>query len=372
KKSQYGLNVGGELRLLNIMLNSIHHTKFPKELSGTIGFPMHDAPKDSDELGESTDPREIQFKKQLRKIIDAIDNTLNTFPSISDKVSIVESEKQKIQIFIADVADTLQTIKDRLIADLKDSGVLIMKDIEKALISIHLLDDTTFSLSHQQVETGFQCETSQLIWVPKDIDFKKIKDKSYANFLISLENHSRQQKKYEFIRSSRTDLSELVLQKIEQIQREKQTPTAARSILLDTHQKDQRFAFELANHLISNGVDVEFTKESINPTLSLQNFEEYLKYVNCLVIIYGKVAPTWVLGRIKKTAQIITQQFLEQNKANLKCCWIYLLPESKTTKEFAQLPGFFKIDYLDNRHSTKLDPEVVKPLLETDGERGRA
>ena len=395
QNSSYGLSIEGELRLLNILLKNINYTKWPKELHGTIGFPMHDAPANSKESGECTDPRDRRFNRQLRKVVDAIETTLKAFPCNKSEKTTEEPQNGKLQIFFADVADSMQTTRERLIADLKGSAVNVLSDIPppmknsdheinvtkaicEAGLSIHLLDAlpgrkiydskrTTYP--RRQVEIGLKSKTQQIIWVPQNLDPQKIEDNAHAKLLTSLENDKRLKRNYEFIRSDKTALSDLILRKVKLMQKEKQSQVRPHTILLDTHQKDQRFAFQLADYLSRAGLNIVFNQESLNPGLSLNNFEQSLKHVNSLVIVFGRVTPNWVLARLKKTIQIVAGQYVEKNKANLENCWIYLLPSSKRTKEFRKLPGLFKINYLDNRHSETFDPKVVKPLLNIGGGR---
>ena len=49
--------------------------------------------------------------------------------------------------------------------------------------------------------------------------------------------------------------------------------------LIDTHQKDQRYAYKLADLLAERGADVDFNKESRDPTESLRGFERAVQDV---------------------------------------------------------------------------------------------
>jgi len=388
KASNYGLSVKDECRLFNILLKNIQYTSWPVELSGASSFPVHDALENSDDPGEPIDPRDRQFKKKLRKIIDAIETTLKAFPGSGQDRAGAEKEDQ-FSIFIADVPDTLQTARDRLIADLKDKSVRILDEIpppmgsveheksatnaiKKARLSIHLLDELpgrkitdlkTTTYPCRQVEIGLHSDTQQLIWVPKHLQWENIEDEDYRAFLQSLENDAREGKTYEFIRDQKTYLPDLILEKIAQIQQKRRDEADIASILLDTHQKDQRFAFKLADYLSSKGLEIEFNQESRDPLSSLHNFEEYLQHAVSLVIIFGQVAPAWILERLKKTIKLISTQLIDLNKTTLENRWIYLLPSSKITGEIDNLAKEFRINFLDNTHTSKLDESVVEQLL---------
>jgi hypothetical protein len=132
KASKYGLKVGVEdkRRLFNIFLRNVGHLSWPEELSGTSGFPMHDALEKSDKLGapiHRSDER--QFRKKMGKIIEAIYTTLNAFPHRSQEEIAPEPVDEQFSIFIGDVADSLQNTRKLLIKDLKEKNVYFPKSV---------------------------------------------------------------------------------------------------------------------------------------------------------------------------------------------------------------------------------------------------
>ena len=304
-------------------------------------------------------------------------------------------------MYIADVADSLQIVKSNLIQELETQDIKIISEIPppmghiehhstvknaiaKLNLSIHLLDcwpgrpvtgrkETTYPLA--QFEIGLEEKTHQVLWVPGTIKYNEVDDEAYGRFLASLEADERRGQKFEHIRKGKTELFQIIAEKVTQMKESSNGDIEEGAILLDTHQKDQRFAYKLADLLADNGLDVEITKESRDPVQTMRNFEEYLKYVNSLIIMFGDVAPNWVLGRLKKTAELITRQFISENCSTFECCYVYMLPNSEKSPAFSQLPGFFRVLYLDNRHSPDIDPKVLEPVLATCGRgqgRGQA
>jgi hypothetical protein len=392
EESRCGLSVNNECRLLNILLNNIPHTLWPEEFSGSGGFKIHDAPERSDDSGEPIDHSDPQFRKKLRKIIDAIETTLNKFPRTGIEDKAIKEKEEEFRIYIADVTDTLQSVRDRLVADLKTEDVEVLTDIpppyenkaheesvtdaiNKARLSIHLLDELpgrrimdlkTTTYPRRQVEIGLHSGTQQIIWVPKELEIKDIEE-NYANFLKSHENLVREEGKYEFMRESKTYITDLILQKIDQIRQEQESgdDTDSAPVLLDTHQKDQRFAWDLAAYLSKKDINVEVCKESKDPRTNLQNFVKYLKHANSLVIIFGNVTPSWVHQRLTRTIKeiYIQPQPTGLNKNTLENRWILLLPTSKITHEIDNLAKDFGIEFIDHRHSSEIDEKVVKTLL---------
>lgn len=392
--SRYGLSIKDESRIFNVLLRNIHYSTWPSELEGSSGFPMHDQKEGSAEPGESLDHRDLQYKKKLQSVVDAVEAALTSFPraggSDVDREA-VETEGEAVRVFIADTADTLRTTRDRLAADLKAEGVTIVTDIpppwdgpgheaavKKAVdgadLAVHLLDpwpgrgiDGSPSSTYPcaQVKTGLRSRTRQVVWVPKSLAYEDIEDREYAGFLESLERGTREKPDFEFIRDEKTCLSRLVRQTVDQIRLERETTARGNDapILLDAHQKDQLFAFRLAAYLSGKGLWVEFNKESVDPVTSLRNFEAALKYVRNLIIVYGMVEPVWVLERVKKTINLVCAQKVETDNTTLENLWVCLVPSNRQTGEFEGLPKFFRIDYLDNRHSDIPDEDVFGPLL---------
>jgi len=394
RTSQVGLTVAGESRLFNLLLRNIPPTEWPKELSGTSGFPLHDAPSTSTELFDATDPNRPEFQSQLRQIVDAIDKTLRLFPRPKTEPAPPEVEK-RIKLFLADVPDTLDEVREQLADDLKASSVEILnyipppmtytdhenrlrETVQTADLTVNLLDELpgrkiidhkTSTYPWQQTEIALELETPQLICLPRNLSFQNINNQSYANFLSGLADNPDQEKKYEFIRFNSTELTQIVLDKINQLKQAVKPTNGKPTILLDTSYKDQLCAFELAQYLIHHGLKIELTQESFDPDLCLSQFETAIKNVHNLIIIFGKVNQDWVIKRVWKMLQIVATR---EYKARLKNCWIYMIPPKKKPEIFKELPPpLVKINFLDNCHSDQIDPKVVKSLLDCCQERGR-
>jgi hypothetical protein len=306
-------------------------------------------------------------------------------------------EKPAISVFIADVSDTLQVPRDRLLADLEQAGVRVMTDIpppmawqvhqqevqqvlEQTSLTIHLLDgqpgrrivdqkDTTYS--RRQVEIAAAYATPSLIWVPEEIQYDAIADEMQREFLQRLENGDRAGKHYEFVRGSLTGLLELVQQKIVAMQQRPNSNGAALSFLIDTYQSDQVHAFHLAGMLAERAVEVEFNKESRDPVQSLQNFEQALRHVCNLILVCGSVRQPWLQGRIKKAAKIAVEQFEADAPVTLENIWLLLLPASKGHMVLPKIPGVIKLETLDNTHAETIDSHVIDRLLAASRPGGR-
>lgn len=383
-----GLMVGERLCVFNVLLNNMPYREWPKALGETSGFPMHDA-KEDDQLGEFTSPSSDSFEKQLRPIVDAVEATLAGFPSAPPEPAPAPSHSGGTKIFMADVADTLQVFRDRLVTEIEHCDASVLDDIPPPMemdphqqavvqalgsadLSIHLLDqwpgrrivdqrDTTYT--RQQADSAVQVETPSILWVPDDLASKDINDDTQREWLTALEDRTGQQGSYEFVRCNQHALIELVVQRIVQGRSVSASQPDASSYLIDTHQRDQRYAYRLADFLAENGVDVDFNKESRDPVESLNNFENAVKRVHHLVIMCGKVAPDWLQARIQRAVKIVAEQFGSESPSALQSIWVYFAPESPGPEALPRLPPLLQLKVLDNRDSETVDPSVAMKLL---------
>lgn len=387
-----GLLVGEQSRIFNILLDNIPHQQWPAGLGRTSGFPMYDAAEG--ELGDFTSPNDPRFDKQLRAIVDAVEKTLDAFPKAPHAAP---PEKPAISVFIADVSDMLQPTRDRVLAELQQSGVQIITDIPppmeaqlhqqkiqetlaQARFAIHLLDaqpgrrivdqkETTYP--HRQVEIASEQATPALIWVADTIQYEAISDAGQREFLQQLETGDRVGKNYEFVRCGMTELFELVRQKISTMQQRPGANGAAASFLIDTYQNDQLHAFRLAALLAEHRVNVEFNKESPDPVQSLLNFEQALRRVCNLILICGSVREQWLRGRVMKAAKIAIEQSESKAPVTLENIYLLLLPASKDRLARLDLPGVIKLETLDNTHAETIAPHVIDRLLSASWQGGR-
>ncbi|MCP4043363.1 MAG: toll/interleukin-1 receptor domain-containing protein [Gammaproteobacteria bacterium] len=197
-----GLMVGDRTRIFNILLNNLPHDQWQREFAGSIGFPMHDA-ESEDELGEFTSPQDPSFGRQLRKIVDAAEETLKEMVSIEPPVDRQQAPDE-VRIFIADVADPQQSVRERIIAEIGSNALLLeecpppleyggherklTQILERTDLSIHLLDqwpgrkitdrkETTYP--QRQTELACVQQTPQIIWVPEDCKEGSIVNKQH-------------------------------------------------------------------------------------------------------------------------------------------------------------------------------------------------
>ena len=383
-----GLQIGDSFRIFNILLHNIPHPNWAAELHGTSGFPMNDAESD-DILGEFTSPNDSGFERQLRPIVDAVEDLLQKVAPAPSVVDENLPQTDGFSIFIADVPDVLEDFKERILTEAHQQKIEIASDIpppmdnaghaeairqslSKVQFSIHLLNqwpgrkivdrkETTYS--REQHEIAFEQSIQQLVWIPPDLDYATVENEAQRRFLQYCETRPRAMGQYELVRCLQSDFVSLVRERIDQSRQLIGNQTPLLSYLIDTHQKDQRYAFKLADFLLDKGAEVDFNHESRDPTVSLAKFEQSVKNVKNLVLVCGKVGPAWLIGRIKKAFQAISEQFEFENQTSLERIWLYLAPQSSGRPNLPTFPPLIHIDILDNSQSDHIDPRVTERLL---------
>jgi hypothetical protein len=393
KRRPEGLMVGDESRLFNILINNIPYTDWPEALSEaggpTSGFVLHDAEGEG-EFGYPTSMDDSRFDRQLRKLVEAIARTLDAFPRKAQTAPSAEVQTSGISLFLADVHDTLRPFRKRLIAEIGDKARILdalpppypsaehdrqlEATLQQANLSIHLLDQwpgrVVDDLEEQtyprlQAESATRHQTPSLIWVPESLAEEEIEDEQQTAWLGRMEQGELGDTNFQFIRSGRQALIDQVLQTLPSLQ-QKSDDGVPVSFLIDTHQKDQRYAFKLADLLSEKGVEVEFNKESRDPVKSLTDFEQAVRQVQNLVIMFGKVAPAWLKGRMQTTVKVIADQLQKNNPIPHKL-WIVLLPGCPGHDAVPRIP-LLRVDLLDNTRADGIAPDLLRQLLDASQE----
>ena len=379
--------VGDSVRIFNILLNNIPHTQWPAPFQGASGFPMHDARSD-DELGDFISPAEHAFEKQMRPIVDALEKLLENLRPPPAVASPAPSDT--ISIFMADVPESLQDFKDRLIAEAGYHEARILTDVpppmpaaehaaavqsalSEARLAIHLLNDwpgrkvpdqKEITFPRAQLELAFGKSIPQLVWIPTDLDIAAVANADQRQFLESCDTRPRVQGQYEFVRCLQSEFVHLVAERIAGLREESGDASQALSYLIDTHQKDQRYAFRLADYLLDQGAQVDFNHESSDPMVSLVKFENSVHQVKNLILVCGQVGSAWLVGRIKKAFKVITEQFGSEDQLQLENIWLFLAPNSPGQPDLPAFPPLININIIDNRCCEKIDPQVTARLLD--------
>jgi len=390
----YGLQIGDRSRIYNLLLTNIQYTSWPSEYPRISGFPFHAADDDpsveEDGMAAPTDQTvdKPRFKRQLAALANSLYKMLSAF---SEQITQPAADaapgaagENRPRVFVADVADSLASIRKRLITELERKGVSVAAGIpppydaaqhaqqvraatKDALLSIHLLDELPGreiqgeplqTYPNKQVELARESARSQLIWIQKGLDTNTIEDESHRALLNQYEHGSRDGARYDFVRGTSTLLVPQILEKLEQLQKEqKGVDNSGRAVLLDTHLKDQLYALELGRLLLENKMQPYINPQEDDPNGNLDAFEARLRQVTSLVILYGSVNETWVRHRLAAAVQLSVVKNLP-----VQSFWVLLVPPEKQDKSLNFQLGPVAARLIDNSRSIALDPATIVPL----------
>jgi len=293
------------------------------------------------------------------------------------------------RIFLATVADDQDDLHERLFNEIGHRAQ-VLEEIPPTLayeahtqavatalgsadLSVHALGASPGRKIKDCRETGYPREQAeialtqpvhQILWLPEDLSLGDVQDPTYRDWLQALETGEREQAELELVRCGTPDLIALTLDRIEEI-RKGSGPDGELSFLIDTHQKDQRYAFRLGDLLAAQGADVDFNQESCDPVRSLAYFEHSVRQVQNLVILFGRVVGPWLQDRVRTAVKVLGEQFTAGEHETFRHLWIPLLPGSGGVCPELKLPRIIegRVKILDNSQSETIDPQAIAELL---------
>jgi hypothetical protein len=388
-----GHKIGDRSRILNVLLNNVHHTKWPEELKGTTGFAFHDAAGE-EEFGDPLDAGSPVYIQQLKHLRDAIVNLLESFPASAEAnthtITTIHEEEKKAEpfsIYFGEVADTLRTIRRRTIAELEKKGYTIfcgvpppdeeiahqkkvLECMERANLSVHLFDQypgkeivdkPDVSYPQRQAELALTTEKPKLIWMPDEINIDDVEEDNYKLFLESLEDGKKANGKYEFIKGARSSVSQYILDMAEQMKVQLQTKAASAArlaVLLDTHYNDQLYAMDIGKTLLENDIQPFINPQEDDPRKNINILEDRISQVSKLIFFYGRVSRDWVLERMSAALQlIVTHNFPVEGFL------VYMVPPHKDPNDISLRQRFLKVNVIDNSDAPHINRESFALLL---------
>lgn len=377
KNEPAGLAIGDRRRIFNLLLNNIPYTRWLPEFTGAGAYTFHDAQRDED-VGFPISASEVVFRQQLHALVDQIDKTINALKeqdhvTVDGGVSYGKPYEKPKTVFMAATSDGLRRTHERVCNELQDKGVnvianipppfeakpheeKVISDLSNVNLAVHLLDGfpgfpvyqdpNKNTYPRKQTELSLVHAKRQLIWLPRAQDMPNIEDHDYETFLTGLENNKQGRDSYKFIQELQTPTS-ITSTIIEELNREVSDPAPAPSAaLLDTHFKDQPFAWELYQFLIDKKIRSYINPEEDDPTKNLNIFQELLKQVSLLIIIFGHVNGDWVRERLGTALQLAITE-----GCPLKACGVYM-PSSVKERSGGvnpkQFPPTCPIIFFDN------------------------
>ena len=387
---KFGVQLGERSRIINVLLNNIPFNQWPKELSGTTGFPFHDA-KESEDFGDTIDTLSSDFRKQMQDLRDAVWNLLNEFPKKEETIlptgGPAPEEEDKFNIYFGEVADTLRIPRKRIITELEKKGFRVLTGvpppdeaeahelttvnaIKTADLSIHLLDEypgreivgaPELWYPQKQVELALNSDKAQMVWVPAETDLSNIEDEKYKTFLSNLEAGTSSTKSIEFIRGSKSTLAQEITDYAEQLKaqsRVKKVDDGKLSVLLDTHLNDQYYAFDLGKTLLENQIQPYINSQEDDPRKNINLMGERLGQVKKLIFLYGSVSKEWVLERMSAALQLIIT-----NNYPIEDFYIFMAPPHKEANSISLSQRFLKVNVIDSSSKPVTDKAVMDKFL---------
>ena len=378
--AKFRLSVGDRLRIFNVRRFSIPDHKLPPEFAGTSGYPINDSQVDDDE-GNPLIFSSDKFQSVFNKLVKGIFTLLSEMNPPASPPAIPAAKEA---IYMADVADSLADLKERVTNELQKDGIRVLRSIpppheasahdretidemKSAALSVHLLDSflgrrmegrPEKSYPQAQLELGRQFAKCQFIWVPKDLEIPKIENEVQKRLLSKLAEGSAQAVPYTFVRSLSTSIARNIRAELDAQEKQSQQISPKRAALIDTHLKDQDHAQELGSYLKEHGIEPYINPVEEDPRINMQIFAQRLKQVSILIILYGQVTEEWVRRRLGLAVQTAIEEGCE-----LKACGIYLAPPRKNELRLRIPERFLKISLLEN--SERFNPETVNELLNT-------
>jgi hypothetical protein len=380
QKEPTGLSIDNRSRIINVLLNNIPHAKWPKELSGTTGFPFHDA-KDSQSYGDTLDVGSEQFKNDLKDLREAIVKLMDAFPT----EPVVQAPEKKFTIYFGDVADSLRTIQKRTITELAkqdfnliygipppfeeaEHEIAVKEKLAESNLTVHLLDqfpgrniegEETIWYPQKQAELGLESSKQQLIWVPAEINIETIEEESYKTFLQGLDSGKQSSKNIKYIRGIKSELTQQIADIAKNIQAQWAQPEKGKvSVLLDTHYDDQLYALELSKKLIEIQIQPFINPQEDDPKKNINILGDRISQVNKLIFFYGKVSRDWVIERMKAALQLIVS-----NNYPKKDFFLFMVPPHKDPDDISLKQQFIKVNVINNSDALQLDFNALLPFF---------
>ncbi len=294
--------------------------------------------------------------------------------------------KHEFSIYFGDVTDTLSNVRKRTIKELEKEGfniisgvpppfeedqheIAVKEKLRESAFAVHLLNqypgkeiegEDTMWYPQKQVELSLHHAKQQLIWVPKEMDINLIEEENYKTFMQGLESGKQASNKIEYIRGTKSELTQQIKNLAEQLKKQLlPPPTGKLSVLLDTHYNDQMYALELSKSLLENQIQPFINPQDDDPRKNINILEDRISQVNKLVFFYGNVAAEWVSERMKAALQLILT-----NQYPLKEFFVFMLPPHKEPNDKI-IEQQFKVNVVNNSDTLQLDMSALELLLKS-------
>jgi hypothetical protein len=300
----HGLDLGSDRRLFNVLQYDIPHYNWLPEFDGANGHKFFEDDRKS--LGQPLRPDLDLFETRINKLADEL---LVVLMKLREAPPPPPPPSGLFTVYVADVRSALVPDQADILEALQSLDVHVLtparnpqttkERISKAHVTIHLLDGMPDPVVEAQFELGKQAPT-QIIWVSPKVNLAKESLSSYEQKLQALQRREGSSRSYEFMQSRNVtaDVEEKVKELKERWDREN-----PRSLFVDIHIKDRRFARELFHYLIDHNIEPLVNRDDPQePTLN--EFEENVVKSKAIVFFFGTVETKWVRKRIDEAAKV--------------------------------------------------------------------
>jgi len=402
KKEQLGLKVGHRSRIVQVLVENIPYTEWPKVLgkNPTSGFKFNTGEED-DQLGDPVKTESAAFEEQILKLRDSIwtmidtlvnGNVINKTQDHQTTSAEPESPADTFSIYLGEVNDALYDRRDGIISELEMNGYHVIcgepcttkaqehkaqteTAINKAQLAVHLLgefpgkkikDDPDCRYIQQQVEIGLESSTPQLIWMPEDLKIDRVENTGHQSFLKGIEERTLSAKNYDFVRVNEGELSGLILEQANQLKEEltqkraanKSAGTGPVTVLLDTHFDDNAQAFGLKKMLSKYDIDIIFNLEDGDPRENIKSIYRNIGEAQKFIFVYGsETHKDWIDIRVNNTLKKLLDY-----KRYSQDVFIYVAPPEKD-KDGIEVARHPLVKLIDCSDKGTLDQQEIQQLI---------
>lgn len=414
------LKVENRYRIVHLLLQNIPESEWLPEFGRTPAFCFHDADRNAADWAGYPyrhDNRACEIK--IMRLTDAIYDTLETFKKIREDTTsspedavvvdqlnsvVDESNVGEFELYFADVDENLEVLRRRVVDRIKEGdqkvkvgGFLpppfnaiehndkVLERLKSARLSVHLLNEYPgnymkgmeaegiLTYPQKQAELARRNAHSQLVWMPKNLDIKRI-DNKHADYKKLLQyfdglpaekergvSTDAAQTAVDVLRCVPNDLAENILQEIDKLSPRPETPLPnVDGILVDYYSADTRYATQIGSFLSKSGMRVHLVPQSGGDEHAKFLYEETLKQVRNVLIVFGSVADSWAIGRFWTVMKAIVN-----GECFVNNIFIFLGPPVKTVsaENFLQRKPVKPPTFIHHMDSEKLTPEKLNILL---------
>jgi hypothetical protein len=378
-----GLTVGQHVRVFPLLLYNVPPHTWPEACQGTSGFRFHEAVERG--FGQPLRPDRDEFTDQLCGLVEELHTVLTAIERQADTGAAAAEEEDGPRVFLADVSDDLRRDRRLLKQHLEKekievvSGIVspqpaqheaaVLDALGRSNLSVHLLgalpgrplieEEPERTYPVEQLRIGLENARSQLVVLPPGLAREDIDEPEYAEFITSLQERPREAERLEIIQAGRTQIADEVISKIRRIEEQRaQAPAAGGKAgegraFVDLHVNDLAFAGDLMGYLHRQDLPaITIPSGDLDPASGLSLFEEHLRSARVFIVVFGRVARSWVEQRLNEALKLILSNRLSTRVG------VYLAPPHKSETE-ASFPPFFQV----MNNTEQFDPKTVDALL---------